>query len=56
MIDIGIVVIAVEILGTLTVSKNCYRQTGVRIAGEINAGFVVENVGDGDGEGVVAAV
>lgn len=36
MIDIGIVVIAVEILGTLTVGKNRYRQAGVRIAGEIN--------------------
>ena len=36
--------------------QDCDRQAGVAVRGEADAGFVVEDVGDGDAQGLIGAV
>mgnify|MGYP006064335869 CR=1 FL=1 len=54
--DLGVVIVAVELLGIDAVGQHGHGQAGVAVGGEGDAGLVVDDVGDGDAQGLVGAV
>ena len=56
MIDIGVVVITGKEIRADAFGKYRNRKTCVRVAREVYAGFIVEYMSDGDGEGVVRTI
>ena len=56
MINLCVIIEAAKFFLTCALCKYRYRQTGVRIGAEADAGFVVEQVGDGNRQRLIAAV
>ena len=56
VIDLSIVVVAVELPGVNTVGQHGHGQAGVAVRGEGDAGLVVDDVGEGDAQRLVGAV
>ena len=54
--DGGVVVVAVEDLSARAFGQDRDRKASVAVGSEGDAGFVVEDVGDGDGQGLIGAV
>ena len=48
VVDVGVVIVAVEHLAACALGQDCHGQTGVAVRGEGDAGLVVDDVGDGD--------
>ena len=56
LVDFGVVVVTDEGIRARALGEDRHRKTRVGVAGEVHAGLVVQNVSDGDGEGIVGAV
>ena len=54
--DFGVIVVAVEHFSIHTFCQNGHRQAGVAVGGEGDAGLVVQDVGQRDGQGIVSTV
>ena len=54
--NLSVVVVAVEHLSVDAVGQDGHGQTGVAVRGEGDAGLVVDDVGQGDGEGLIRAI
>ena len=55
-VNLGVVVVAVEGVGARALCQHRNRQAGMAVRGEGHAGFVVDDVGDGNAQRLVGAV